>query len=79
MEAASQLLSVTREQGTRLSSKSRAEQYRSCRIGRKTECVINCLIITGKGRERMEWHRDLSFTNSSVKGHHIFQRTDFRG
>ena len=35
MEAASQLLSVTRELGTRLSSKSRAEQYRSCRIGRK--------------------------------------------
>ena len=60
---------------------ARAEQSSTevAGLGGKTECVIDCLIITGKGRERMEWHRDLSFTNSSVKGHHLFQRTDFRG
>ena len=45
-------------------------------LGGKTECVIDCLIITGKGSERMEWHRDLSFTNSSEEGRHLFQRTE---
>ena len=57
---------------------ARAEQSSTkvAGLGGKTECVIDCLIITGKGSERMEWHRDLSFNNSSEEGRHLFQRTE---